>query len=789
MNYNTKQQAFIDCPATRIILHAPPGSGKSHSLIGRIKADQARGIKAADQVCITYTVAAAENLVDRMGGSPPAFVGTIHGYCLKLVRQHWKELGYSQAPSVLDEDESKKELADIAERIGCKNGFEDWRGQELGKTAAQIAARQHLRMLRKRGLCDFVTMQHEALRLVERGVVAPLGSLYVDEGQDVSSLECQIYNELEAELKIICGDEDQNIFSWRDGNAGASALVGGESAWHLDLDINHRSDHRIIQSANRIIEQFNHYRSVNRINRPHLETASEGLVVAEAQSSVAERNNYALLLAGAKLTAGESVAILCRYNADVNMLRGMCSPAMQAMLPQQHADGKTQDHRIAKRVLEFLAGGEECEITAGKERFTTWEPASAIRYFDLTARQIRICEYALSRSTGKKRDALSAYLAMGEQEEASTKFHIGTIHCSPPDEEVLTTRGYVRMDKLIKGFHKIISYNPKCNSITRGKNSPMNRGVGFGFEMSKRPFNGELVVIETESSKTRVTPNHVVRTRFRECFYNKWIVYLMRKGNSWRIGLCTSARIKPYISGGLPGRLATESADDGWILGVFTTRNEAMIRESFLQTFYGIPPVVFTPQSKRNSGLTKVHSLMEPFIQERADKILKDFGLMQEHPMYSRNGVKSRMHGAWFDTEACNLIDGYMDSPVYIERKWETMQKPISLPAKISRQKYKGDVYGLDVPPFHYYISGGNVVHNSAKGKEWDSVIVCGCEEPTWEGKRDSDEDELRRLFYVATTRPRHNLWYVSADHMLNDKTGTIEAVKTSKFVLEAMGG
>lgn len=434
MNYNTKQQAFIDCPATRIILHAPPGSGKTHSLIGRIKADQARGIKPADQVCITYTVAAAENLVDRMGGSPPAFVGTIHGYCLKLVRQHWKELGYSQAPSVLDEDESKKELADIAERIGCKNGFEDWRGQELGKTAAQIAARQHLRLLRKRGLCDFVTMQHEALRLLERGAIQPLGALYVDEANDCTALETAIYDTIEAGIKAMCGDEDQSIFGWREGSMPGGAMAGLEGDTHLDLDINHRSDHRIIVTANQIIGHFRHYRSVDRLNVPH-KAASEGFVVAETKSSVIERDNYAILLAAAKLTSGDSVAILCRYNADVDMLRAMCSPELQALLPQ-HRDPKTsKDYRIAKRVLEFLAGGEECDITAGMIPARHLEPAAALRLFPgLTTRQIRICDYALSKTNGEKRDALSAYLAMGEQEQEAGKFFIGTVHSAKGKE-------------------------------------------------------------------------------------------------------------------------------------------------------------------------------------------------------------------------------------------------------------------------------------------------------------------------------------------------------------------
>lgn len=434
MNYNTKQQAFIDCPATRIILHAGPGSGKSASLIGRIKADQARGIKPASQVCITYTVAAAENLVDRMGGSPPAFVGTIHGYCLKLVRQHWKELGYSQAPSVLDEDESKKELADIAERIGCKNGFEDWRGQELGKTAAQIAARQHLRLLRKRGLCDFVTMQHEALRLIERGVIAPLGALYVDEANDCTALETAIYDTIEAGIKAMCGDEDQSIFGWREGSMPGSAMAGLEGDTHLDLDINHRSDHRIIVTANRIIRHFRHYRSVERLNVPHT-AAGEGFVDTFTAGSIMERNQHALTLAATNLCRDESVAILCRYNADVDMLRAMCSPELQALLPQQRDPKASKDYRIARRVLEFLAGGEECEITARCATLRTCKPATAIRHIPrLTNRQIRICDYALSKTNGDRRDALSAYLAMVEQEQEAGKFYIGTIHSAKGKE-------------------------------------------------------------------------------------------------------------------------------------------------------------------------------------------------------------------------------------------------------------------------------------------------------------------------------------------------------------------
>jgi DNA helicase-2/ATP-dependent DNA helicase PcrA len=64
---------------------------------------------------------------------------------------------------------------------------------------------------------------------------------------------------------------------------------------------------------------------------------------------------------------------------------------------------------------------------------------------------------------------------------------------------------------------------------------------------------------------------------------------------------------------------------------------------------------------------------------------------------------------------------------------------------------------------------------HSAKGREWDHVIVCGCDAEQWEDKS-RDELDQRRLFYVATTRAKIGVTYLHT-------TG-----KPSKFVKEALG-
>lgn len=52
---------------------------------------------------------------------------------------------------------------------------------------------------------------------------------------------------------------------------------------------------------------------------------------------------------------------------------------------------------------------------------------------------------------------------------------------------------------------------------------------------------------------------------------------------------------------------------------------------------------------------------------------------------------------------------------------------------------------------------------HAAKGLEWDTVFIVGCNDGVFPSKR-SDEEEERRLFYVAVTRARDNLTLSYAD-------------------------
>lgn len=379
---------------------------------------------------------------------------------------------------------------------------------------------------------------------------------------------------------------------------------------------------------------------------------------------------------------------------------------------------------------------------------------------------------------------------------------LSTIHCSPPDEPILTTSGWVPMGDLDPTKHRLASYDKGCNQLRWGEKTEK----GFPFLVDSREYNGDLVTVQTLKSRTRITPNHKMLVRFSDSFAEKYVVYLMRRGDWWRMGLCVSAH-RPYKSGGVTGRLATEKADAGWILKVCSTREEALMEEAVLQTTFGIPGTTFEVAKGRSLSLAQLHSIHEStkdVVGPRAREVLSYFGLSEEAPLYVRGAGWVDKREA-FVTEACNLLGGYMDVPTPTEDfftqtgGYEHWFKPEWHTVQVHREKYTGSVYSITVVPHRYYVSGGIVVHNSVKGAQWPDVTVVMAPgvfphkasaegaivsedevDPTLREKR-LDFLTERQLAYVAFTRAAEDLTVVSPVANLYGQTGP-----TPRFIAEA---
>src|SRR5271155_2776438 len=131
------------------------------------------------------------------------------------------------------------------------------------------------------------------------------------------------------------------------------------------------------------------------------------------------------------------------------------------------------------------------------------------------------------------------------------------------------------------------SYFRKCNKVTA---------------VSKRKYTGNLVKVSiAHGPKSYYTENHHCVVNFKP-FLNHYGVYLMQKGEHYRVGysrMSSSSR----CTGGPRSRLKAEVGDACWLLTVVSTRNEARELESIISANFGLPQLMFTP--KNNTSLTE----------------------------------------------------------------------------------------------------------------------------------------------------------------------------------------
>ena len=119
-------QASRDLAAARLdhglVMSAGAGAGKTHTLIERLAAVIERGLDDRRIVAITFTERAARDLTQKMRQRIPSladagdavFVGTIHSFCLGLLRRFPLEAGL---PPIFAAQGELMNGADAAERI------------------------------------------------------------------------------------------------------------------------------------------------------------------------------------------------------------------------------------------------------------------------------------------------------------------------------------------------------------------------------------------------------------------------------------------------------------------------------------------------------------------------------------------------------------------------------------------------------------------------------------------------------------------------------------------------
>ncbi|MEG0369142.1 MAG: UvrD-helicase domain-containing protein, partial [Hungatella sp.] len=252
---NPKQKEAVLCTEGPLLILAGAGSGKTRVLTHRIAyLIEEKGINPWNIMAITFTNKAAGEMRERVNrqvafGSESIWVSTFHSSCVRILRRHIENLGYSTNFTIYDADDQKTLMKQIFKRLdvdpkqykeravigtisGAKDELitpeemmlhvgEDYRMKKI----AQIYA-EYQKQLKKNNALDFDDLIVKTVELFQNCPEVldyyqeRFRYIMVDEYQDTNTVQFKLISQLAGQYGNLCvvGDDDQSIYKFRGAN-------------------------------------------------------------------------------------------------------------------------------------------------------------------------------------------------------------------------------------------------------------------------------------------------------------------------------------------------------------------------------------------------------------------------------------------------------------------------------------------------------------------------------------------------------------------------------------------
>lgn len=284
---NPSQKEAVITTEGRIRVIAGAGSGKTRALAYRYAyIVNELGVDPANILCLTFTNKAAQEMRSRISGLVPPgytndFVCTIHGFCVRFLREEIHRAGYPRNFRILDEEDMKslarqvliennadrsvKTVRELINKVSDFKNSQPYIGQYIcsgnapdDRTSLPLTVQMIYRQRDMLAL-DFDDLLAFTLYLMDMypDMTATwqerMTYVMVDETQDCNASDWKlidILSRLNGNLFVV-GDPDQAIYEWRGAKPGM--FISFRSDKDITLDENYRSTPGILNVANSII--------------------------------------------------------------------------------------------------------------------------------------------------------------------------------------------------------------------------------------------------------------------------------------------------------------------------------------------------------------------------------------------------------------------------------------------------------------------------------------------------------------------------------------------------------
>lgn len=373
-NMTSAQRTAVETDHPNVFCVAGPGSGKTTVLAARIKRLM-QDVHPSQILAITYTNAAARNIEQRIESDAIpvglGYAGTLHGFCLRMLREHGEAAGYGPKTGVIDEEAANELLAAKMATTGCTESLKKVvEMKRLGRpvrkpgglfSKAQLAILSYMDELAESSLLDFDLILTEFLRILGKqgnlwqAIKDRFDHVLIDEVQDSAATDWAIYYGLPIPNKFLVGDPDQAIFGFRGGRvvyAVRHAMTPGVLVLHLEA--NFRCGAGTCEAANRLIAH-----NKGRLEKETIPAENAGLGKGVATLSAfrnegEEVTQVVTMINGYYTKNDGTTGVLARTNAIANAFR----EAIEASGTEVETAPRSEmpaDWALARTLLEFLA--------------------------------------------------------------------------------------------------------------------------------------------------------------------------------------------------------------------------------------------------------------------------------------------------------------------------------------------------------------------------------------------------------------------------------------------------
>ena len=320
MKFTNAQRDAISHTSGNLQLIACAGSGKTEVVAQRVvtllrpAAEGGGGCSPANIVAFTFTDKAAAELKERiqtrchehfgeMHGLAEMYVGTIHGYCLELLKsevptfmkyevlndvqqslfvdRHSRSSGLTQSTTLAGQP--LRRFVDTKSYISALNILREDKASDPD-LLENVTVVEHLPdyegLLQDRGYFDYSSILHKAVEQLRHNeglrehLSARVRHVIVDEYQDVNPIQEAVVRELSQLGSFICvvGDDDQTIYQWRGSDVGNILTFEAryEETEQVRLEENFRSSEGVISVAREFIRSVG-----NRLAKEMKETGAQ----------------------------------------------------------------------------------------------------------------------------------------------------------------------------------------------------------------------------------------------------------------------------------------------------------------------------------------------------------------------------------------------------------------------------------------------------------------------------------------------------------------------------------